>query len=226
MWGEMPKSPGPDRAAASRPERPDVRRFTVPIFATPISNYLWPNSDGLNAALAAAILERERAHPGIDRSNVGGWHSDTDLFEWGPDCFKELRARLLSYITELFRSVAGNAQHAPSPGFRLEGWANVLRYGQYHSLHSHPNAFWSGVYYVTGNPAPEEAHPFSGKLEFIDPRPGASLNYTEGTTLYGRFLLNPTPGQMVTFPGWLQHQVHPFFGEGERVTVAFNAIVA
>ena len=79
-----------------------------------------------------------------------------------------------------------------------------------------------GVYFVTGNP-PVDGHPFSGKLELVDPRPGASLSYSERTRLYGRFLVNPQPGQLVVFPGWLQHQVHPYFGPAERISIAFNA---
>jgi hypothetical protein len=35
------------------------------------------------------------------------------------------------------------------------------------------------------------------------------------------FLLRP--GQLVIFPSYLQHEVFPFFGDGERITVAFNA---
>jgi len=31
------------------------------------------------------------------------------------------------------------------------------------------------------------------------------------------------PGQLVLFPSWLLHEVLPFEGEGERITVAFNA---
>jgi predicted 2-oxoglutarate/Fe(II)-dependent dioxygenase YbiX len=30
------------------------------------------------------------------------------------------------------------------------------------------------------------------------------------------------PGQLVVFPSWILHDVKPFQGEGERVTVAFN----
>jgi uncharacterized protein (TIGR02466 family) len=199
--------------------------MTVPIFATAISNYLWSDSENLNEELRKLILERERETPSIERSNVGGWHSNTDLFDNELPVIHQLKSRFHAYVTDLFKSVSSSPTQPLSPNFRMEAWANVLRSGQYHSVHSHPNAFWSGVYYVNGNPTPKQNHLFSGKLEFIDPRPGAGLTYTEGTTLYGRFLLNPSPGQMVIFPGWLQHQVHPFFGEGERITIAFNVIV-
>jgi uncharacterized protein (TIGR02466 family) len=194
------------------------------LFATPVANYLWPDSETLNRALADLLRGRERRAPGIARSNVGGWHSTTDLFDWEIPAVRELATRIERYVSALFGSVALDRQAAP-PAFRLEGWGNVLRRGQYHSVHSHPNAFWSGVYYVNGNPAPDGDHPFSGKLELLDPRPGVGMNYVEGTNLYGRFLVNPSPGQMVVFPGWLQHQVHPYFGAGERLTIAFNVIV-
>jgi len=31
------------------------------------------------------------------------------------------------------------------------------------------------------------------------------------------------PGQLVLFPSWAYHEVLPFEGEGERITVAFNS---
>jgi predicted 2-oxoglutarate/Fe(II)-dependent dioxygenase YbiX len=30
------------------------------------------------------------------------------------------------------------------------------------------------------------------------------------------------PGQLVLFPSWILHDVKPFEGEGERITVGFN----
>ena len=30
------------------------------------------------------------------------------------------------------------------------------------------------------------------------------------------------PGQLVLFPSWILHDVKPYEGEGERITVAFN----
>jgi uncharacterized protein (TIGR02466 family) len=205
-------------------ERQTSKPTTVPLFATPIANHLWSDCGDLNRALSTLLHERERQTPSIARSNVGGWHSATDLFDWDAPAVGELAAGIRHYVGALFESVALDRQ-AATPTFRLEGWANILRHGQYNSVHSHPNAFWSGVYYVNGNPAPDGDHPFSGKLELLDPRPGVGMNYVEGTKLYGRFLVNPSPGQMVVFPGWLQHQVHPYFGAGERLTIAFNVIV-
>lgn len=202
----------------------ESKLHVLPLFATPVSNLVWPDSQQLNEQLLALIHQRAEQDKGLRRSNVGGWHSDLDLFAWPSRHIGRLEHRIRETVKRLFETFASRSDHPISQDYRLEGWANILRYGEYHSLHSHPNAFWSGVYYLNGNPQPQQDHPFSGKLELIDPRPGASLNYSEGTTLYGRFLVNPTPGQMVVFPGWLQHQVHPFFGNGQRVTIAFNVI--
>lgn len=224
MTGGNPFDSDEQQQAGARPWQPQAAPMTVPIFSTPISNYLWRDSADLNGALANFILRQEEAEPGIARSNVGGWHSGTDLFASEAACIVDLRRRVRSYVDNLFAGFMLEGQQTVERTFRLEGWANVLRHGQYHSVHNHPNAFWSGVYYVTGNPDAGPEHPFSGRLELLDPRPGASLAYTEGTSLYGRVMVNPVAGQMVIFPGWLQHQVHTFFGGSERLTVAFNVI--
>ena len=193
------------------------------LFSTPIVNTVWEDAEGLNHELAQHILALTDEGEGLTRSNVGGWHSALDFLEHDRACVSMLKDRLQQTVAAVMEQVATDGR---APDFRLEAWANVLPTGGYHSLHCHPNAAWSGVYYVSGNPMPADGdHAFSGKLELIDPRPGASLSYSEGTRLYGRFLVNPQAGQLVLFPGWLQHQVHPYLGPDKRITVAFNALV-
>jgi uncharacterized protein (TIGR02466 family) len=194
----------------------------VSAFATPIANYRWPDSGELNAELAALVLDEESREPGVSRSNIGGWHSGLDFLDREAPMIAALRDRIENFVTDLNEAVFSDDADRQPRDFSLEGWANVLRDGGYNSLHSHPNSFWSGVYYVTGNNASDE-YPFSGKLELVDPRPGASLEYVDSTRLYGRFLVNPSPGQMIVFPSWLQHFVHPCRGNEPRISIAFNA---
>ena len=193
----------------------------ISTFATPLVNYQWSDTMELNAALHELIMTRLEEDSGVQKSNVGGWHSTTDFLSWDAPCVQELRQRLERFTVELTGLVLDPAKKERKIQFSIEAWANVLRHGDYNSMHVHPNSFWSGCYYINGND-PVEGHPFSGKLELIDPRPGASLSYAENTNLYGRFLLTPVAGQMIVFPSWLQHQVHPYFGESERVSIAFN----
>lgn len=201
-----------------------VARSLVSAFATPIVNHRWPESEPLNNELASLILEGERTDSGLERSNIGGWHSRLDFLEWQQSAVVTLRARLRSFIVDLNRTVLDESASHRAGNFSLDGWANVLRHGGYNSLHSHPNAFWSGVYYVTGNETVDD-RPFSGKLELVDPRPGASLAHAGDTRLYGRFLINPIAGQMLIFPSWLQHLVHPYFGNSARISIAFNVML-
>jgi hypothetical protein len=101
----------------------------VSIFATPISNYRWPNSDGLNRALRNAVGQHGEATPGISRSNAGGWHSDTDFLDWDMDCVRELHGRIRAYVIGLCAAVAREPEDPANRSFLMEGWANVLRYG-------------------------------------------------------------------------------------------------
>ena len=37
--------------------------------------------------------------------------------------------------------------------------------------------------------------------------------------------IQPHAGDLLIFPAYLKHIVHPFFGDGERIAVVFNASV-
>src|SRR5690242_20069180 len=106
-------------------------------FGTPISTYLWPDSDKLNADLKTIILEKEKAEKGVQRSNVGGWHSDAQLLAWPGDCIQRFKDRLGVFAGDLTRLVTGSDGRRKI-NFRMEAWANVSRRGHYNSVHDHP----------------------------------------------------------------------------------------
>lgn len=209
--------------ADARLARP-VRDCTTMVFPTPVTVHPWPGSEALDAELAALVRRLEAAEPGLARSNVGGWHSGTDFIHRDEPCVRRLKARARALVGAATAAMmrAGEGRVA------MEGWANLLRRGQYNGVHLHPNSTWSGVYYVTGNakPGPGEGDPaFSGKIEFVDPRPGASATYSVESMMQRRCLIDPDAGTMILFPSWLQHMVHPYFGPGDRISIAFNALV-
>ncbi len=201
-----------------------ITNHMLPAFASPIVNYHWSDTEKLNQSLMDVILSMQGQTGGVTKSNIGAWHSALDFLDSQHDAVLELRQRLVKLVTELNQQVLRQDVVDQAHRFRLEGWANVLRNGGYNTVHNHPNAFWSGCYYVNDNEVLRE-HPFSGKLELLDPRPGASLTYSEKTNLYGRFLLSPNAGQIIIFPAWLQHLVHPYFGQRERISIAFNVLL-
>lgn len=192
-------------------------------FGTPVSSYLWPDSDALNAALKTVILQKEKADQGVKRSNVGGWHSKPDLFLWNTDCVHTLKDRVTtcaSDMTRLFTALEGPTK----VNMQVDCWANISRRGHYNSVHDHPGAMWSGVYYISGG-EPDGDDPFNGKLELLDPRVGVNMLRLEQGLFGGRYLVDPLPGLMVMFPSWLKHMVHPFSGSMERISTSFNVYV-
>jgi hypothetical protein len=38
-------------------------------------------------------------------------------------------------------------------------------------------------------------------------------------------LIRPQPGTMLVFPAWIEHSVHPFYGEGHRISIAVNVAI-
>lgn len=194
---------------------------TTLAFSTPVTSYVWPDMDDINAQLVTEIKSRARAGPGIVKANAGSWHSELDLLSWDAPCINAFRERLTTMAQELGNlSITPGARRKDQP-LRMVAWANLAYQGDYHELHDHPGSHWSGVYYATGIPEDNE-HPSAGRMELLDPRTGINMMPLEGSTLSNRVLVDPEPGLMVCFPSWLKHLVHPMRRPGERVSLSFN----
>ena len=108
-----------------------------------------------------------------------------------------------------------------------DSWFHITRRGGYFGLHNHPNASWSGVYCVDPGKS-DPGKEASGLLSFVSPMLSTGM-YQDAANAkmqlpYGNMLaqLSLLPGQLVMFPSWVLHDVKPFEGEGERITIAFN----
>ncbi|MEM9043387.1 MAG: TIGR02466 family protein [Pseudomonadota bacterium] len=195
---------------------------TAMVFGTPIATYEWPDSEALNNELRALILEKEAASDGIARSNVGGWHSDLDLLKWDHPAAKTFGERIASFAQDLTAvAMAGGEEDSLKLGLAMTAWANVSRDGHYNSVHDHPEAHWSGVYYVSCSGRDPEI-PSNAQLELLDPRTGVNMRRLRGSVMEGRMVIDPLPGLMVFFPSWLKHHVHPYRGTGERISISYN----
>jgi uncharacterized protein (TIGR02466 family) len=109
----------------------------------------------------------------------------------------------------------------PSPHLITGAWANISAPGIRHHRHAHPNNYLSGVYYVR-TPAGGDT------IRFHDPRPQAhaiqpaqerASQYTGHSITIG-----VRPGRLVLFHSWLEHSVDANAGDGERISVAINAM--
>lgn len=191
-------------------------------FATPILSCVVTDASVINAELRERILEEQVVSSGIRRSNVGSWHSNTDIFEKPWPSIDGLKAAITEAVGILVKQIGGPSRRPIALSF--EGWACVSRAGDYNRLHSHPGWMLSGVYYVSPGVLIDK-QPDSGLLEFVDPRPAADWLRLAWLTGSSREVILPREGLLVIFPSWLSHYVNPYAHDEPRIAIAFNATV-
>lgn len=205
-----------------------------PLFAVPIGEAFMPDAEKLNAELKALILEREREperwrNP-YQSNQVAAdtFESDFTFFSWPEPCVQTLRDFCWSHLAHLVAQLNG---YTPAEMNEIviqsHTWFHVTRNGGYFGNHNHAMASWSGVYCVsTGESDP--AYPMSGVLRMLNPMMLANMFVDPGNQRirqpYGMAAhhVHFRPGQLILFPSWLIHEVLPFYGQGERITIAFN----
>lgn len=196
------------------------------LFPTPIIHFEVPGSAELNAELKAVIARQEKNDVGTEHSNIGGWQSSWDMDKWGG----MPAVRLLAYARNSASRATCNRQGQPVViSWKANMWANVNRAGHGNEFHSHPGSFWAGVYYVDDGGIHADPS-LGGELEFMDPRaPGVAMyapqlafNVPGGLSVGANEVVRPRSGLMVLFPAWVLHQVRPYKGNAERISIAFN----
>ena len=174
------------------------------LFPTPVYFKMVKDPKKLNKYLFPFIKAWSKKDKSEAKTNAGGgWHSPTDM---------NYKKEYQPLITELFamqEEVLKDYGMAPKPGLG-NMWANINYPGSYNKQHIHPNANWSGVYYVK---VPKN----SGSLFVEDPRPGPNImlpRRLDGIprALWRVVIYPAIEGQMIMFPAWLPHGVksmHP-----------------
>lgn len=210
--------------AAPAPDGPQrIKVGVMPLFSTWV--YVCENGPvHLNRRLeqlARKLMKDDRN--ATRRTNYGGWHYAFDLFELKDPVVAEFQNHMEQHV-QAFLNHFRPQERRKKDAFRLRGWINANRAGDFNMLHSHPGCFLSAVYYVKVPPAMK-----GGEIYFRDPRgPAVAMYETPGIDLpwIGSGLgmpFTPVTGRLLLFPGWLEHRVEPFKGSGERISIAFNA---
>lgn len=207
---------------------------TTPLFAVPFAFAQHPQPGPLNAALRALFLAREAegarfANPNpYTVRNAQLFESHFDLFAWPEPVIGQLSDFCLSNLMQTVGELNGyDVAQLRRIDVATDAWFHVTRRGGHFGVHNHPMAAWSGVYCVS--PGEHDAdQPDSGRLSFINPHSMHSMYVDAGNAALrqpyntGNYGFQLVPGQLILFPSWVLHHVMPFFGEGERITVAFN----
>ena len=176
-----------------------------------------PNANELNSYLEKHIVEWSNQDKGVEKTNVNGWHSQTDMNhkkEYEP-LIKELFQMQNEIIREEYLDIE------PKLG---NMWANINPPGGYNQMHLHPNSLFSGAYYI-------KASPNSGRLGLMDPRPGVQQLMPSRKKvqlpreLWRETYYDPVPGRIIMFPAWMWHKVESNKSNDTRISVSFNFIM-
>jgi uncharacterized protein (TIGR02466 family) len=210
-------------------QQPDL----VNMFAVPFTFSRYPAPDALNAALKRLIFAQESsgtaANPRpLTQRNAAMFESHFNFFRSSEPAVQELKSFCWTQLVSMVGYL--NAYDQPTLQ-RLQifndCWFHVTRRGGFFGLHNHPNASWSGVYCVDpGRHDPDKKD--SGLLSFVNPMITSAMHMDAGIARmplpYGYQVASVSleAGQLVMFPSWVLHDVKPFEGEGERITIAFN----
>jgi len=196
----------------------------MPLFSTWV--YLCENvPQHLNERLeelAHRLMQDERN--ATQRTNSGGWHYAFDLFKLDEPVVAEFRDQVQQHVQTFLNHFRPEIRRKKD-NFCLEGWINVNRAGDSNLLHCHPGCFLSATYYVKVPPEMK-----GGEIFFRDPRgPAVAMYETPGIELpwVGAGVgipFSPATGHLLLFPAWLEHSVNRFDGDGERISIAFNAV--
>ena len=213
---------------------------SLPLFPIPISLYNFgEDNHELNIKLVTDILNEHNKDPdGNQRSNLGGWHSKSDLEE-RYDSFSAIRTMIEGCANDYC------TKHGYQSGLTCQNlWANVNETGDMNVGHHHGFSALTGVYYpvqtVVDNDCnfsysdtnPIQAGIWDGKkggsIYFQDPSYGlkTGLKKDDKPSAYtlDAYYTYPVSGLLIVFPSYLIHAVTPFREQNtKRLSISFTA---
>jgi uncharacterized protein (TIGR02466 family) len=169
--------------------------------------------DALRETILAAIAEMRVPLPPLAPGQ--GWQSGQALHR--REDFRELVACVNGGVATILRFLRIGDERCEITGC----WATVLAPGAAHKLHSHPNNYLSGVYYVHTGPGADS-------INFHDPRRQTGVIRPPVVELTAentdQVVVKVRDGTLLMFPSYLEHSVDANTSDEERVSVSFNVM--
>ena len=167
-------------------------------------------------------LEISSGTSGEVASNIGGYHSERDLW-YRPEVESSgLPSLIRDAVQEAAQLEAASLKRVPISTSPDEAWLNALGPGGWNQLHTHAGSTYSGVFFVAdgGCCESEDGDRLGGRLTFAADAPGQVLSEDQQahvlTTLARKqstsmqyLLIDPVPGTCVVFPSFIPHFVIP-----------------
>jgi uncharacterized protein (TIGR02466 family) len=182
--------------------------FATPIYVKDVG------TPEFNAQLEQNIINWSRQDKGVQKTNVNGWHSPTDMH-------LKPEYKMLVDLLHQAQHFIYNDELLDNEPFLGNMWANINPPGGYNRAHTHPNSLWSGVYYV-------KAPINSGHLKVEDPKPCINISRPKRKQgqlpkhLWNEVHFEPIAGRLIMFPSWLNHCVDTNQSNDIRISVSFN----
>ena len=157
----------------------------------------------------------------LAQSVRGGTQTDGNLFQRIEPDIIALREVVREAVTDHAAQLPPRDPAHPLLRSRPErvtfsgAWSVRLHAGGLHANHVHPMGWLSSALYIAL--PPDLGRDQAGWLTLGEPQ--AQL----GVDLPPHRLVEPKPGRLALFPSWMWHGTRPF-GEGERMTVAFDVV--
>lgn len=202
-------------------------------FATPIYQANLEDEQ-LRTQLERAISARQTSQHEHPRPPQGKFHGVFEsrfkfLQEVSEPAIRQLSVQIDAHLNALLAVVTGSQpQDIDMKSLGCESWFHITTDSGYFQPHHHPNASWSVVYCVNNGLSDDVTlENQSGHLIFMDPRQSSMFLDQYARKLHrdisfdgAKYFLND--GDIVIFPSYLQHYVSPYYGTGQRITVAAN----
>jgi uncharacterized protein (TIGR02466 family) len=182
--------------------------FATPIYVKDVG------TPEFNTQLEQNIINWSRQDKGVQKTNVNGWHSPTDMH-------LKPEYKMLVDLLHQAQHFIYNDELLDNEPFLGNMWANINPPGGYNRAHTHPNSLWSGVYYV-------KAPINSGHLKVEDPKPCINISRPKRKQgqlpkhLWNEVHFEPIAGRLIMFPSWLNHCVDTNQSNDIRISVSFN----
>ncbi|GAB5498563.1 MAG: hypothetical protein PsegKO_08740 [Pseudohongiellaceae bacterium] len=196
------------------------------LFETPVVFCTVNNGEHLMADLERVIRNRAAASDGVKRSNIGSWHSDSDMLNWGGPAASQLATTATNICKRMSHFLGGSAEDLD---WFVRMWANVTPHGGLNHVHAHPGNLWAAVLYLDMG-AETDDEDVGGNFYLEDPRfPMCAMRETslrmsgmDGKPQQYEVDFKLARGNLIVFPAWLRHGVRPYTGNRERISIAMN----
>lgn len=211
------------------------------LWSTPMLLVEHKNAEEFNNKLAKIILSKEDEILGGKPTEVAGLKEgitahwlEFNVMHWDYPEIAEFRRMVLDGAREFIKLVGDPSD----PAYKIQGiscWANILRYGQGLDIHHHDPGFISAHYQVQSGRDPSENHAEPQNIggQTIYFRPGF-LDRSHGGEAYGatniwdsdwRIVTEAIEGNLLFFPSYVRHEVRPYLGNTERISIAMDIYV-